>query len=76
MTSHKYDELSKWLFEDVLPNKLTENELKAVKFHVGVFYARMLTHRFLVDEKSMFKYVAVAIRYLNEFYEDVTNGHE
>ena len=60
-----------WLLEDVLPKKLTKNELKAVKFHVGVFYSRMLTHRFLIDEKTIYKYVAVSIRCLNEFYEEV-----
>jgi len=76
LNSYKYDNLSNWLFKDVLPKKLTENELKAIKFHVGVFYSRMMTHRFLIDEKTMYKYVAVSIRCLNEFYEEVGNGNE
>ena len=69
--SYKYVELAHWLIDDVLPGKLSEAELKAVKFHVGIFYSRMITHRFLIDEKTMYKYVAVSIRYLNEFYEEV-----
>jgi hypothetical protein len=74
LNSNKYDDLSNWLFKDVLPKKLTENEIKAVKFHVGIFYSRMLTHRILINEKTMYKYVAVSIRYLNEFFEEVDCG--
>jgi len=74
LNSDKYDDLSNWLFKDVLPKKLTENEIKAVKFHVGIFYSRMLTHRILINEKTMYKYVAVSIRYLNEFFEEVDCG--
>jgi len=76
LNSNKYGVLSNWLFEDVLPKKLTENEIKAVKFHVGIFYSRMLTHRILINEKTMYKYVAVSIRYLNEFFEEVDCGDE
>lgn len=74
MSSNRYNELSNWLIEDVLSKKLGETELKAIKFHVGVLYSRMLTHRFLIDEKTMYKYVAVSIRFLNEFYEEVNYG--
>lgn len=74
--SYKYVELSFWLYKEVLPKKLTGDELKAIKFHVGVFFSRMLTHRFLIDEKSMYKYIAISIKYLNEFYQEVNYGDE
>ena len=74
LNSNKYNELSNWLFKDVLPKKLTENEIIAIKFHIGIFYSRMLTHRILINEKTIYKYVAVSIRYLNEFLEEVDRG--
>jgi hypothetical protein len=73
LTSSRYSELSKWLIEDVLPKHLSKNEIMSIKFHVGVFFARMLTHRQVINDKTLIKYYAVALVFLNEFFKDVSN---
>jgi hypothetical protein len=75
-TSNKYSELSDWLFSEVMPSLLSKSELQAIKFHVGVFYARMLTHRLQINESTLLKYAAVSTRLLNEFYEEVGSKDE
>jgi hypothetical protein len=74
--SSQYLQLSEWLYKEVLPTSLNESEIKSIKFHVGILYARMLTHRYLIDEQTMFKYFATAIQYLNEFYMDIGGENE
>jgi len=76
LKSQKYDELATWLLKDILPNRLHQNEIMAIQFHLGVLYARMLTHRLVINENSMYKYLAVSIQYLNKFYEEVTYENE
>jgi len=73
--SSSYMRLSEWLFDEILEQSLSQMEIKAIKFHVGVLYSRMLTHRLLINEDSMFKYAAVSIKMLNEFYQEMNNGN-
>ena len=75
MKSSQYTEIASWLYDEVFPRMLSKNEILSIKFHVGIFYSRMLTRRILIDEKTVIKYLAVSIQYLNEFYEDVASKH-
>jgi hypothetical protein len=71
--SSRYLEISEWLYTEIFPDILNENEILSIKFHVGVFYTRMLTHRYVINGETAMKYAAVSIRYLNEFYQSANN---
>jgi hypothetical protein len=70
--SQRYEELSRWVTNEILPEILTNDEILAINFHVGVFYARMLTHRLNINHKNALKYFAVSIVMLDKFYKEVS----
>lgn len=67
LRSARYKELASWLWE-FAAQKLTEEELRALPFHVGLFYGRMLTHRVLIDPRTALTYYAKCVEFLNVFY--------
>jgi uncharacterized protein (TIRG00374 family) len=54
--------------DETLSASLIDAERRALLFHVGLFYSRMLTHRVRIAPSSAAKYYATSIVALNKFY--------
>ncbi|MGY1662208.1 lysylphosphatidylglycerol synthase domain-containing protein [Geodermatophilus sp. SYSU D00705] len=67
--SARYDELADHVATEVMPRRLTVAEQRAVLFHVGLFYGRMLTHRVAINSGTVLKYYGVCIQALNRFLD-------
>ena len=67
--SSKYSELFLHL-EKILSENLTHDRLKLIKFHEAIHYFRMLTYRAKINPETFLAFYSVAIRLLNEFYDD------
>lgn len=66
--SARYMELSSYVVNELSEKYFTDHERKAVLFHVGLLYGRMLAHRVVINPDTTLKYYAVSVQYLNEFY--------
>ena len=67
--SARYMELSDYVTDELSKKYFTEFERKAVLFHVGLLYGRMLAHRVVINPDTTLKYYAVSVQRLNEFYQ-------
>ncbi len=67
--SARYAELAEYVTTEIMPRRLLPAEQRAVLFHVGLFYGRMLTHRVAINSGTVLKYYAVCIQALNRFVE-------
>ncbi|RZU33038.1 lysylphosphatidylglycerol synthase domain-containing protein [Blastococcus saxobsidens] len=67
--SARYAELADFVSTEVMPRRLAPAEQRAVLFHVGLFYGRMLTHRVAINSGTVLKYYGVCIQALNRFLE-------
>lgn len=67
--SARYAELANFVITQVMPRHLSPAEQRAVFFHVGLFYGRMLTHRVAINPGTVLKYYGVCIQALNRFLE-------
>jgi hypothetical protein len=67
--SARYAELADFISTEVMPRRLSPGEQRAVLFHVGLFYGRMLTHRVAINSGTVLKYYGVCIQALNRFME-------
>ncbi|THG30838.1 lysylphosphatidylglycerol synthase domain-containing protein [Naasia lichenicola] len=67
--SSRYADLTEHMQTELMPRYLSAAEQRAVLFHVGLFYARMLTHRVVINPATVLKYYAVAVEALNQFIE-------
>lgn len=67
--SARYSELADHVVSTIMPRHLTPGEQRAVLFHVGLFYGRMLTHRVVINPDNALKYYGVCIQALNRFIE-------
>ena len=67
--SARYEELADHVATEIMPRRLTVPEQRAVLFHVGLFYGRMLTHRVAINSGTVLKYYGVCIQALNRFLE-------
>jgi len=54
--------------DDTLSASLLDSERRALLFHTGLFYGRMLTHRVRIAPQSAAKYYATSVVALNRFY--------
>jgi hypothetical protein len=72
--SARYAELADFVTTEVMTRHLTAPEQRAVLFHVGLFYARMLAHRVVINPATTLKYYAVAVEAFNRFFEQYTTG--
>ena len=72
--SARYAELADFVTTELMPRHLTAPEQRAVLFHVGLFYARMLPHRIVINPDNAVKYYAVAVEAFNRFMEQYTRG--
>jgi hypothetical protein len=72
LKSSIYQDLDDWLTSTILPNLLTTNEIQALNFHVGLFYTRMLSHRFRTNPNNILKYYGTSVEFLNNFYNEVS----
>lgn len=67
--SARYAQLADFVTTEVMPRRLSQAEQRAVLFHVGLFYGRMLTHRVAINSGTVLKYYGVCIQALNRFLE-------
>ncbi|NEK87259.1 phosphotransferase [Blastococcus saxobsidens] len=67
--SARYAELADHVETEIMPRHLTVAEQRAVLFHVGLFYGRMLTHRVAINAGTVLKYYGVCIQALNGFLD-------
>ncbi|SEO70326.1 lysylphosphatidylglycerol synthase domain-containing protein [Trujillonella endophytica] len=67
--SARYAELADFVTTEIMPRRLLPAEQRAVLFHVGLFYGRMLTHRVAINSGTVLKYYGVCIQALNRFVE-------
>ncbi len=67
--SARYAQLADFVTTEVMPRRLSQSEQRAVLFHVGLFYGRMLTHRVAINSGTVLKYYGVCIQALNRFLE-------
>jgi uncharacterized protein (TIRG00374 family) len=67
--SARYAELADFVTTQIMPRHLAPAEQRAVLFHVGLFYGRMLTHRVAINPGTALKYYAVCIHALNRFLD-------
>ena len=67
--SARYAELAEYVTTQVMPRHLTPSEQRAVLFHVGLFYGRMLTHRVAINPGTVLKYYGTCLLALNRFLE-------
>lgn len=70
--SSRYTELFKHL-EQNLRKRLTPERFKLIKFHEAVHYFRMLTYKAKINPETFLVFYAIAIRLLNEFYDEYQN---
>lgn len=78
--SARYGELADFVTTQLMPRHLSVAEQRAMLFHVGLFYGRMLTHRVAINSGTVLKYYGVCIQALNRFLDQyelpVRNGSE
>lgn len=67
--SARYAELAEFVSTEIMPRRLAQAEQRAVLFHVGLFYGRMLTHRVAINPGTVLKYYGACIQALNRFLE-------
>ena len=67
--SARYAELADYISTQVMTRHLTPAEQRAVLFHVGLFYGRMLTHRIVINPATALKYYGVSVLALNRFLD-------
>jgi RNAse (barnase) inhibitor barstar len=65
--SARYMQLEKHLVEKIMPKFLSEQEIRAAQFHAAMFYARMLTHRIIINPDNALKFYGIAVIGLNQF---------
>jgi hypothetical protein len=65
--SARYQDLDAFVDENMVTS-LMETERRALLFHTGLFYGRMLTHRVRIAPHSAAKYYATSMIALNRFY--------
>ncbi|MGY1746349.1 lysylphosphatidylglycerol synthase domain-containing protein [Blastococcus sp. SYSU D00695] len=77
--SARYAELAEFVTTEIMTRRLHPAEQRAVLFHVGLFYGRMLTHRVAINPGTVLKYYGVCIQALNRFldqYDLPSHGQE
>lgn len=67
--SAHYMQLYDYLRTVILKKYFTPTEQKTSLFHAGLFYARMLAHRVVINPANPLKYYAVSVVLLNRFYD-------
>jgi uncharacterized protein (TIRG00374 family) len=67
--SARYMQLDSYTKEYIMPKYLTQREMKSVEFHVGLFYARMLAHRVIINPSNVLQFYGTAVVSLNKFLE-------
>ncbi|WP_029432601.1 lysylphosphatidylglycerol synthase transmembrane domain-containing protein [Blastococcus sp. URHD0036] len=67
--SARYAELADFVSTEIMPRRLLPSEQRAVLFHVGLFYGRMLTHRVAINSGTVLKYYGACIQALNRFLD-------
>ncbi|MGK5113041.1 lysylphosphatidylglycerol synthase domain-containing protein [Geodermatophilus sp. CPCC 205506] len=67
--SARYAELADYISAQVMTRHLTPAEQRAVLFHIGLFYGRMLTHRIVINPATALKYYGVCVLALNRFLD-------
>ncbi|MGY1845046.1 lysylphosphatidylglycerol synthase domain-containing protein [Modestobacter sp. SYSU DS0875] len=67
--SARYAELADHVSTTIMPRYLSPAEQRAVYFHVGLFYGRMLTHRVVINPGTALKYYGVCVLALNRFID-------
>lgn len=74
--SARYAELESYVRTELMARHLHAAEQRAILFHVGLFFGRMLTHRVVINPNTVLKYYGACISALNGFidqYELPTN---
>jgi hypothetical protein len=74
--SARYAELESYVRTELIARHLSAAEQRAILFHVGLFFGRMLTHRVVINPDTVLKYYGACIQALNGFidqYELPTN---
>jgi Lysylphosphatidylglycerol synthase TM region len=72
--SAQYAALADHVRREVATRYLTGPELRSLKFHEGLFYGRMLSHRVVIDAETALKYYAVCVIAMNEFIDQYEEG--
>lgn len=57
----------------VMPKYFKVSKQRAVLFHVGLFYGRLLTHRVAINADNVLKFYGTSIKALNQFIEQYDN---
>ncbi len=67
--SSQYEQLHNHVVNEIMPKYLEEAERRAVLFHVGLFYGRVLAHRVTINPDNVLKFYGTSIKALNKFIE-------
>lgn len=65
--SARYMQLYEYVAGPLSNKYLTETEQRAVLFHTGLLYGRMLAHRVVINPHNTLKYYAISVILFNEF---------
>lgn len=71
--SARYMQLAEHVVNVIMPKYLKDSEQRAVLFHVGLFYGRLLTHRVAINPDNVLKFYGTSIKALNQFIEQYEN---
>ena len=67
--SARYEQLHNHLVSKIMPKYLKEAEHRAVMFHVGLFYGRVLAHRVAINPDNVLKFYGTSVKAFNNFIE-------
>ncbi len=67
LRSARYMHLYNHVIKEIVPKYLSEAEQRAIMFHVGLFYGRVLAHRVVINPENVLKFYGVSVKALNEF---------
>jgi len=69
--STEYADLAKYVKSEIAPKYLQMEEIEGLNLHVGILYARMLSHRNDIDPENATKYFAMSLLFLNDYLEEL-----
>jgi hypothetical protein len=67
ITSEKYSVFRQYLYKEIFLRLISKSEIESISFYTGILFARILSPRVLIHEKSALKYFAVSLQFLNNF---------
>lgn len=65
--SSQYEQLHDHVATKIIPKYPEEAERRAVLFHVGLFYGRVLAHRVTINPDNVLKFYGTSIKAFNNF---------